>query len=366
VLIQILGGAGNDRITLNAASLAFPNAHLFGEAGDDTLIGASGADLLVGGPGNDSLHGSQGDDRFIWTPGDGSDVVEGGDGVDTTQVEGDNGAEDFTVTANGTRVRFDRINPAPFFLDIGTCEHLVLNANGGNDTLACTGNLAALIQITADGGAGEDTLLGSNGADILIGGDDNDFVDGNQGGDAVFLGAGDDVFQWDPGDGSDTVEGQGGFDMARFNGSGAGEIMDLSANGARVRLFRNVGNVTLDLDDVERMDINALGGADLVTVNDLSGTDMAQVDINLASLVGGNAGDAQADAITVNGTASPDTINVTANAGGVEVSGLAAQVRILRSEVANDSLTLNGLGGVDTITTGPGVTALIALIINQD
>src|SRR6185436_2359552 len=121
-------------------------------------------------------------------------------------------AEVFTVTANGTRVRFDRLSPAPFSIDIGTSEELVLNANGGNDSFSCTGNLAALIHITADGGAGDDTLLGSNGADVLLGADNNDFIDGQQGNDTVFMGAGNDTFQWDPGDGSDIVEGQAGTD----------------------------------------------------------------------------------------------------------------------------------------------------------
>ncbi len=35
------------------------------------------------------------------------------------------GQKIFTTTANGTRVRFDRVDPAPFFLDIGTCESLI-------------------------------------------------------------------------------------------------------------------------------------------------------------------------------------------------------------------------------------------------
>ena len=38
--------------------------------------------------------------------------------------------------------------------------------------------------------------------------DGNDFLDGQQGDDSVRMGAGNDVFQWDPGDGSDTVESQ--------------------------------------------------------------------------------------------------------------------------------------------------------------
>src|SRR5262249_11840396 len=87
---------------------------------------------------------------------------------------------------------------APFTLDIGTTENLVVNMNGGDDTFSATGNLAALISVTVDGGAGNDTILGGNGADHLLGGDGDDFIDGNQGNDTAFLGAGNDVFQWDP------------------------------------------------------------------------------------------------------------------------------------------------------------------------
>ena len=35
----------------------------------------------------------------------------------------------------------------------------------------------------------------------------NDFVYGDRGNDVALFGAGDDVFQWDPGDGNDTIEG---------------------------------------------------------------------------------------------------------------------------------------------------------------
>ena len=67
----------------------------------------------------------------------------------------------------------------------------------------------------------------------------------------------------------------------QFNGANIAENIDISANGGRVRFFRNIANVTMDLDDVERIDFNALGGADKIVVNDLSGTDVDQVRINL-------------------------------------------------------------------------------------
>ena len=118
--------------------------------------------------------------------------------------------ETFTTAANGTRVRFDRITPAPFSLDIGTSEKLVVNMNGGDDTFTAGNGLASLISLTVDGGAGNDTITGGDGNDLLLGGDGNDLIDGGRGNDTALMGAGDDTFVWNPGDGSDTVEGQGG------------------------------------------------------------------------------------------------------------------------------------------------------------
>src|SRR5438874_5355477 len=97
-------------------------------------------------------------------------------------------------------------------------------------------------------------------------------INGSRGNDAAVLGAGDDTFVWNPGDGSDTVEGQAGADTLLFNGANVAEKIDVSANGSRLRFFRDVANITMDLNDVETIDFNALGGADTITVNDLSGT----------------------------------------------------------------------------------------------
>ena len=298
---------------------------------------------------------------MIWNPGDDTDLFEGGDGTDTAEVNGGNGAEVFTATANGTRVRFDRLDPAPFSLDIGTTEKLVVNMNGGDDSFSATGNLAALISVTVDGGTGNDTILGSNGADTLIGGDGNDFIDGQQGNDLAQLGAGDDVFQWDPGDGSDTVEGGDGYDTMLFNGSNIGEIMEISANGGRTRLTRDVGTITMDLNDIERIQINALGGADKITVNNLAATDVKQVDINLAAT--GGAGDGAADQVIVNGTNGSDQINVVGGGTTVTVTGLAAQVTVADAE-AGDLLMVNAGNGNDTINAAGLPAGVIGLTID--
>jgi Ca2+-binding RTX toxin-like protein len=390
-LIRVFGQGGQDTITLSEANGALPKANLSGGVGNDTLTGGSGADQLSGQAGNDTLlgkggldllfggtdndtitggdandqaFGEGGNDRMVWNPGDDTDLNEGGDDTDTVEVNGGGGAEQFTTTANGTRVRFDRLDPAPFSIDIGTSEKLVLNANGGDDSHSATGNLAALIAITVDGGAGGDTILGSNGADQLLGGDGNDFVDGQQGNDVAFLGAGDDTFQWDPGDGSDTVEGQADTDTMRFNGSAGDEVFEASANGPRLRFTRNLGSIVMDTDDLEVVDLRALGGTDAITVNDLSGTDVTKLVGDLAGTLGGSAGDGQPDTVTVNGTNGPDIIDVFGAGTSASVLGLAAQVNITNSEGANDALVVNALGGDDGVTATTLPAGVIKLTSN--
>src|SRR5258706_9808971 len=101
--------------------------------------------------------------------------------------------------------------------------------------------------------------------------------------DVALMGTGSDTFVWNPGDGSDIVEGQDGFDTLVFNGSNANENIDLSANGSRLRLFRDVGNVTMDNNSVEQVNLTALSGTDNITVNDLTGTGVTTVNLNLAA-----------------------------------------------------------------------------------
>jgi Ca2+-binding RTX toxin-like protein len=389
-LIQVFGQGGDDTISLNEANGALPAANLFGGDGDDKITGGSGADLLFGQAGNDTLNGGggndllfggdgndvltggtgddqvfgqAGDDLMIWNPGDGTDLFEGGDGNDTAQVNGGNGSETFTITANGSRVRFDRVSPAPFSLDIGTTENLVLNAGGGDDVITAGNGLASLISLTIDGGAGNDTITGGDGNDKLLGGDGNDTVIGGRGNDTALLGAGDDTFIWNPGDGSDTVEGQSGTDKLLFNGANVNEKIDISANGSRVRFTRDVANITMDLNGIEQIEFDARGGADSITVHDLTGTGVQQVLVDLGAIPGGTQGDGAADVVTVEGTNHNDHIQVTSNGTTVTVTGLPEVVTIANAEAANDRLIIQGFGGNDVIDAST-LTAAIALTLD--
>src|SRR5262249_34474855 len=156
--------------------------------------------------------------------------------------------------------------------------------------------------------------------------------DGNGGSDQADLGAGNDTFTWDPGDGSDTINGADGLDTMVFNGAGVADTVDLSANGDRLRFFRNPGNITMDTGGVERVAFNALGGADAVTVGALTGTDVTNVDLNLASTLGGTTGDGKPDTVEVDGTNGNDALTVAGGPDDVTVSGLSATVDIQHAE----------------------------------
>ena len=113
------------------------------------------------------------------------------------------------------------------------------------------------------------------------------------------MGAGDDTFEWDPGDGSDTVEGEDGSDTMSFIGANIAEKIDVSANGDRVRFSRDIGNVTMDTAGVEQIDFRPSPGPDLVTVSDLTGTDLRTLQLDLdGAAPGGGDGEPTASSST--------------------------------------------------------------------
>jgi hypothetical protein len=246
--------------------------------------------------------------------------------------------------------------------DLGTFRAIDVEAGNGNDTVRIdqvNGTFTTSKATRIGGGNGDDTLIGGSGNEIFDGGRGDDVVDGNGGADTAFLGNGDDTFVWDPGDGSDIVEGGRGSDSLVFNGSGGNEIMAATAIFGRVAFTRNLGTIVMDLDGIEAIDVNALGGTDAITVNDLTGTDVDRVNVDLAAALGGSAADGQADAVTVAGTKGDDSIAVDANGAAVDVSGLAAHVRITHADPASDSLVIDPVTGTDNVAIDPAVSALI-------
>ena len=168
-------------------------------------------------------------------------------------------------------------------------------------------------------------MNGGLGADLFLGSEGDDLVNGGDGNDTALMGAGDDTFVWNPGDDNDTLEGQAGSDTMLFNGANVAENITISPNGGRVRFLRNVANVVMDLNDVEAIDFNALGGADTVAVNDLSGTDVTEINTALAAASAAPRATARPDNVIVNGTNGDDVVLVAGDASGATVLGLAAR-----------------------------------------
>ena len=412
--IHLFGGGGDDVLT--------------GGIGVDVLVGGPGNDTLTGGRGNDFLYGGSGNDTFVWNPGDGSDFMDGGADSDTLLFNASNVGEHVDLSASGSRLKLFRdvgninheidglerlrltmLGGADFInvtdlsgtalqslvLDLsspagfgtgdaavdsvtltgssrddtiearqsGTAvsvvglsfsvfvvgaeetDALVIHAGDGNDSVDLSG-LTTLFTCTVDGGPGNDVITGTRRPDRLIGG------------------TGDDQFFWRPGDGSDVIEGQEGLDTLVFNGSNVAENVDLSANGSRLRFFRDVGNIIMDCAGIEQVRFNALGGADTITVNDLTGTSVTSVTLDLSASAGGGTGDFSVDSVVVNGTAGADNVLLKGGTGKVLVLGLTATVTLIGTDPLLDTLSVNSLAGSDTINASALPDGVIRLVLN--
>ena len=177
--LTLNAGAGNDTIVVNTAQLRGitvngedGNDIITGSPDDDILNGGNGLDVLNGGAGddrisgnndNDTMNGDAGNDVMVWNPGDDDDEMNGGaGGGDDAELNGGNNPENFAATPVAGRVRFERVSPAPFKLDVGPdTERLVLNANGGDDNMVS--DPATPTAMLLNGGTGLDTMSAGAG-----------------------------------------------------------------------------------------------------------------------------------------------------------------------------------------------------------
>ena len=386
------------------------NDLLIGGDGVDTLRGGAGNDTLIGGRGNDVKLGEGGDDLLVWNNGDGSDLLEGGSDDDTVQVNGADGAgDDFSIDPNGARVRFQRNNLGLFSLDIGTTEDLDVNGRGGDDVIAGSTGLSALIGLDFDGGDDNDLLIGGDGVDTLRGGAGNDTLIGGRGNDVKLGEAGRDLLIWNNGDGSDLLEGGAGDDTVQVNGAdGAGDDFSVNPNGARVRFQRNnLGLFSLDIGTTEDLDVNGQGGDDRIVGsaglnglidldldggedNDLliggDGVDTLRGGAGNDTLIGGRGNDVKLGEVgddllvwnngdgsdLLEGGAGDDTVQVNGADGAGDDFSIApngARVRFQRNNLGlfsldigtTEDLDVNGQGGDDRIVGSAGLNGLIDL-----
>jgi len=260
-------------------------------------------------------------------------------------------------------------------VNMSLTQDAVIFGGDGDDVIVGT-PLADFI----DGGRGDDTIFGLGGDDVIYGGQGNDTIIGGAGFDRMFGGDGSDTLIWNPGDGSDLVEGGSDeADVLVFNGSDAAEVFHIFAdlaNPSRALLFRSVGNLTIDMAGIEEIQLNTLGGADTVNVgrsqaalgsqlSTLTTTDVKVVNVDLAAAAGGP--DATADTVVFEGRALDDSLFVSVSNDVVQVAGLDYSLFIRNSATADsDLLDVRGNDGNDRITIAPGVSAAIGVRLFGD
>ena len=289
---------------------------------------------------------------MIWNPGEGTDLNEGGAGTDTVEVNGGNGAETFTVTANGTRVRFDRVSPGPVLprhrhdREPGRQHerrrrHVHRRQRPGHADPAHRGRRA---RATTRSPAATATTC-------CIGGDGNDTDHrrprqrrGPAGGRRRHV-------RLEPRRRQRHRRGPGRRRHAAVQrrqhqreDRPLGQRPAASGSPATSATSRWTSTAS------RRIDFNALGGADTITVNDLSGTDVTQVNLDLAGAGRRHRRRRRPTPSSSTAPTGPTRSTSPARGASFAVAGLpAARARSTAPKAPNDSLVVNALGGNDAV-----------------
>ena len=304
-----VGGSGNDRLV----------ADFVNNRADNEFTGGGGNDLLDAGAGNDTFHEG--------AAASGADDMDGGTGGDTC---------DYAARSNSVSVSLDGVDNDGEAGEGDNCGGVVaLNL--------VTTTTTAAVKVSVDGegnpqsGQNVENANGGSGNDQLVGGDAGNLLNGNGGNDTVTGGGSTDTLKGGDGDDwlsggsdNDALDGGAGVNTADYSGSGAGGV------GVNVNL--TTGAATGDGNDT-------LTG--IQNVNGSSFADALRGDAN-SNLLNGRDGD---DAIQAGG--GDDVVN--GGAGNDEMSAGAGNDRVSGQ---NGSDTMRGNGGNDNLGGGNGPDTL--------
>jgi Ca2+-binding RTX toxin-like protein len=248
-------------------------------------------------------------------------------------VTGTNQAETITVRsdpATGNVFVNNQLTGAT----LATLDGLVVNANGGNDTLNVSQLASSLDRAELNGGGGNDVFLGGAGEEVINGGAGDDTVVRPNSGDTIDLGLGEDGVVFDGTADDDVI-------IVRRQVTTEGPFVVVQLNTQTIEvLFRNSETVT----------VNGLGGDDLIV------TDPSQFIWSMH--LNGGAG----DDVLMGGVVG-DVLN---GGGGRDALVGRGGDDVLRGGAGNDALDggdgndyLLGEGGRDKLTGGVGEDVMI-------
>lgn len=191
--------------------------------GNDWLESFGDDDLLDGGAGNDTLLGGDGSDTYLFGRGSGSDLVEDGNvsGFDLNRIclsdtvlptdvmlqAATNGDLLLKIVGTSDQLRFDS-----FLESTAYRAYQLVFADGTLwDSVAMLAHATGLTLVgntqnnELEGSVLDDSLSGLGGNDILWGEEGNDLLIGGVGNDTLHGGPGHDTYQFNLGDGIDTI-----------------------------------------------------------------------------------------------------------------------------------------------------------------
>lgn len=225
------------KVTATAMDLNAPlfGGQLVGHSGNDTLTGSWYADTLVGNKGDDKLFGSLGNDILYGN--EGNDLLDGGWGKD--EMYGGQGNDTYVVDSDLDKVHeannegIDNVQAYVSYTLGNDVENLQLMGIG---LLDGTGNSL------------NNLLLGNTGSNVLSGLAGNDVLIGGKGNDTLIGGSGNDHYEYNLGDGFDSIQDSEGNDTLLLHGNfKTSEVLFVrEGNNLVISTAGNMGSVTID------------------------------------------------------------------------------------------------------------------------
>ncbi|MEB3260327.1 MAG: bluetail domain-containing putative surface protein [Cyanobacteriota bacterium] len=343
-LVRLLGDGGANNLDFTGVTLLGANLRIDGGAGKDSIVGSAGADNLIGGLGDDSLNGAGGSDTYLVS----GTFSSGFEGYDTRIDSGTNAADvDQIVSAPGSAAvdigmtsfslaatKIERIDAS---LTTGTVRLL---GDAAANRLDFSGVLLLGSTLRIDGGAGNDTLVGSAASDTLIGGTGDDVINGAAGSDTYEV--------------SGTItSGFAGYDTRADSGSNPADVDQIVAAAGTAPVDIGMKSFSRAATGIERIDattttglVRLLGDA---TANSLNFTDVSLKGANLR--IDGAAGND-----TITGSSGQD---VVIGGGGLDLLSGGDGVDTFVYTTLTDGIT----GGV---AAAPTFERIVGFMVGQD
>lgn len=359
----IYGGAGNDRLDTADGDGGEGNDTLYGEGGNDTLYGGrassdtededyidggddddiidggEGLDTLLGGAGHDSLYGGSKDHVDQLNGGDGNDTLDGAGAADS--VLGGNGADLIYASLGDNLSGGDGDDILHLYgagangsmsIDGGIgADSLIVYGNAGNDTITLSGSVISVVA------TGTSTLnisgLEKSTFDLSAGGVDSVSIQN------TFSGASSEL---------KIVGGTAAADTVTVQGTAGND--SLSFDGKTLAGLSYASSIVLSVIDALTVDM-AGGTADSVTINGSSGADALSVaGTTVSGLPNVSLLLQNLERLTLDGQGGNDVIEASATSfTELKLLGGVDHDRISLLQPASGAVTLGGGAGEDTI-----------------